>query len=65
MIARLTEDRLDMVVAVRVEQDRAAYRPGHRSGNRLLALFLTSVFGAPFTDVLSGYRVFSRRSPIG
>jgi glycosyltransferase involved in cell wall biosynthesis len=61
MIARLTEDRLDMVVAVRVEQDRAAYRPGHRSGNRLLALFLTSVFGAPFTDVLSGYRVFSRR----
>jgi hypothetical protein len=50
MIARLTEDRLDMVVAVRVEQDRAAYRPGHRSGNRLLAWFLTSAFGAPFTD---------------
>jgi glycosyltransferase involved in cell wall biosynthesis len=61
MIARLTEDRLDMVVAVRVEQDRAAYRPGHRTGNRLLAWFLTSVFDAPFTDVLSGYRVFSRR----
>jgi glycosyltransferase involved in cell wall biosynthesis len=61
MIARLTEDRLDMVVAVRVEQDRAAYRPGHRSGKQLVAWFLTSVFGAPFTDVLSGYRVFSRR----
>jgi glycosyltransferase involved in cell wall biosynthesis len=61
MIARLTEDRLDMVVAARLEQDRAAYRPGHRSGNRLLTWFFTSVFRAPFTDILSGYRVFSRR----
>src|SRR5712691_3847855 len=37
MIARLTEERLDMVVGARVDQDEAAYRLGHRTGNRLLA----------------------------
>jgi glycosyltransferase involved in cell wall biosynthesis len=61
MIARLTEDRLDMVVAARVDRDEAAYRLGHRTGNRLLTRFFASVFAATFTDILSGYRVFSRR----
>ena len=61
MIARLIEDRLDMVVAARVDQEQAAYRRGHRTGNRLLTGFVASVFGAAFTDILSGYRVFSRR----
>ena len=61
MIARLTEDRLDMVVATRVDRDEAAYRLGHRAGNRLLTRFFASVFAATFTDILSGYRVFSRR----
>src|SRR5215468_8916025 len=61
MIARLVDDRLDMVVAARVDRDAAAYRPGHRTGNRLLTRFFASVFGATFTDILSGYRVFSRR----
>src|SRR5882762_11305305 len=61
MIARLTEDRLDMVVATRVDRDQAAYRLGHRTGNRLLTRFFASVFAATFTDILSGYRVFSRR----
>ncbi len=61
MIARLLEDRLDMVAAARVEEDAAAYRPGHRTGNRLLTSFFVSVFNATFTDILSGYRVFSRR----
>jgi glycosyltransferase involved in cell wall biosynthesis len=61
MIARLTEDRLDMVVAARIAEDQAAYRRGHRTGNRLLTAFFTSVFKAKFTDILSGYRVFSRR----
>src|SRR5206468_47034 len=61
MIARLIEERLDMVVAARVEQDDTAYRPGHRTGNRLLTGFVASVFRASFTDILSGYRVFSRR----
>ena len=61
MIARLTEERLDMVVGARVDQEHAAYRLGHRTGNRLLAGFFALAFHAPFSDILSGYRVFSRR----
>ena len=61
MIAALIEDRLDMVVGLRVEQAESAYRPGHRFGNRMLTGFLSMVFGHAFRDVLSGYRVFSRR----
>jgi len=61
MIGKLVEDRLDMVVAARVDQEQKAYRFGHRTGNRLLTAFLSSVFNASFTDILSGFRVFSRR----
>jgi glycosyltransferase involved in cell wall biosynthesis len=61
MIARQMEERLDMVVAARVEEEADAYRPGHRIGNRLFTGFFASVFDATFTDILSGYRVFSRR----
>jgi glycosyltransferase involved in cell wall biosynthesis len=61
LVARLIDDRLDMVVAARVDQEQAAYRLGHRAGNRLLTGFVTTVFGRTFTDMLSGYRVFSRR----
>jgi glycosyltransferase involved in cell wall biosynthesis len=61
MIAKLLADRLDMVVATRVDHDDKAYRPGHRAGNRLLTGFVTHIFGHAFTDILSGYRVFSRR----
>jgi glycosyltransferase involved in cell wall biosynthesis len=61
MIERLKSDHLDMVVGFRVDQSEAAYRPGHRSGNLMLTGFLTSVFGEAFNDILSGYRVFSRR----
>jgi len=61
LIARLIEGRLDMVVAARVEEEADAYRPGHRTGNRLFTGFFAVVFNATFTDILSGYRVFSRR----
>src|SRR3954469_19609437 len=61
MIEKLTADHLDMVVGVRVEQSEAAWRSGHRTGNRMLTGFLSSVFGQAFKDILSGYRVFSRR----
>ena len=61
MVAHLLEERLDMVVAVRVEREELAYRRGHRTGNRLLTGFVANVFGQSFTDMLSGYRVFSRR----
>ena len=61
MIETLISDRLDMVVGLRVDQATAAYRPGHRAGNWILTSFLASVFGQAFKDILSGYRVFSRR----
>jgi glycosyltransferase involved in cell wall biosynthesis len=61
MIARLIEEQLDAVVAVRVAKQAEAYRPGHQMGNRLLTSFFAATFNATFTDVLSGYRVFSRR----
>ena len=61
MIERLLKERLDMVVAVRVSQEQTAYRRGHRTGNRLLTGFVANVFGRAFNDILSGYRVFSRR----
>ncbi len=61
MIDRLVGDHLDMVVGQRVDQVQAAYRPGHRAGNWMLTSFLSSVFGQAFNDILSGYRVFSRR----
>src|SRR5947208_7139992 len=61
MIDALISERLDMVVGLRVDQVQAAYRPGHRTGNLMLTGFLSTVFGEAFKDILSGYRVFSRR----
>jgi glycosyltransferase involved in cell wall biosynthesis len=61
MIETLLREKLDMVVGSRVDQDIAAYRPGHRFGNWILTAFVTQTFGRAFTDILSGYRVFSRR----
>jgi len=61
MIRLLLAERLDMVVGARVATDQAAYRPGHRFGNRLLTMAVSQLFGNRFSDMLSGYRVFSRR----
>jgi glycosyltransferase involved in cell wall biosynthesis len=61
MVNRLLEERLDMVVGTRVSSHAAAYPPGHRFGNRLLTFSVANLFGERFTDMLSGYRVFSRR----
>jgi hypothetical protein len=61
LIERLIEDQLDMVVGSRVDRDKVAYRAGHRAGNRILSRFVAWVFGPSFNDMLSGYRVFSRR----
>jgi glycosyltransferase involved in cell wall biosynthesis len=61
MMARLVDGGLDMVVGARRDQEQAAYRFGHRFGNRVLTGFVAQVFGATFEDLLSGYRVFSRR----
>jgi glycosyltransferase involved in cell wall biosynthesis len=61
MVELLLSEHLDMVVGLRVDQAVAAWRPGHRTGNRILTGFISSVFGEAFKDILSGYRVFSRR----
>ncbi|MGA8616419.1 MAG: glycosyltransferase family 2 protein [Xanthobacteraceae bacterium] len=61
MIEKLLDDRLDMVVATRIDVEEAAYRRGHRTGNVLLTGLVAHVFGRAFTDTLSGYRVFSHR----
>lgn len=61
MVARLLERHLDMVVGGRVTEEKAAYRAGHRFGNRMFTGFVAWLFGPGFSDILSGYRVFSRR----
>jgi len=61
MINLLIRDNLDMVIGRRVHQQAEAYRAGHVFGNKLLTGFLAQLFGRRFTDILSGYRVFSRR----
>lgn len=61
MVKRLHDERLDMVVGMRVSEELAAYRRGHRFGNGLLTALTGYIFGRTFTDMLSGYRVFSRR----
>jgi hypothetical protein len=61
LIEALLADQLDMVVGLRVDDSPGAYRRGHRFGNRMLTGCLALVFGHAFHDVLSGYRVFSRR----
>ncbi len=61
LVNRLVEDNLDMVVGKRVETHQAAYRAGHRLGNRVLTGLVGWLFGAQIDDMLSGFRVFSRR----
>ncbi len=61
MIRYLEEQKLDMVVGCRVDTVQEAYRPGHRFGNSLLTGCVARLFGRQFHDILSGYRVFSRR----
>ena len=61
LIQKLLDDKLDMVVGARVDREQAAYRPGHRFGNKVLTGFVAKLFGERFKDILSGYRVFSRR----
>ncbi len=59
----LLHDRLDMVVGYREDDglNPQTYRLGHRWGNQLLTRSVSQIFGGQFTDMLSGYRLFSRR----
>jgi len=61
MIRLLIEENLDIVNGVRVSDIKEAYRPGHRFGNWLLTTLVAWMFGHRTTDMLTGYRVFSRR----
>ncbi len=61
MVETLVERNLDMVVGKRVHKDKDAYRRGHVLGNKVLTGFLARLFGTRFSDILSGYRAFSRR----
>ncbi len=61
MIDLLVTDHLDMVNGARVTDIQAAYRPGHRLGNLVLTGLVRTVFGNQISDMMSGYRVFSRR----
>jgi glycosyltransferase involved in cell wall biosynthesis len=62
-ISLLVQKKLDMVVGCRQDSgdNPLTYRPGHRWGNRLLTGSVSRIFGGQFTDMLSGYRIFSRR----
>lgn len=62
MIEKLVSENLDMVVGSRLKTDVSeAFRAGHHFGNRLLTGAVSRIFGDRFRDMLSGYRVFSRR----
>ncbi|MEO5774873.1 MAG: glycosyltransferase family 2 protein [Sphingomicrobium sp.] len=61
MVDQLLADQLDMVVGTRRHEAKDAYRGGHVLGNRLFTGMLSRLFGRSFTDIFSGYRVFSRR----
>src|SRR5262245_2163734 len=61
LVERLVDDNLDMVVGRRIETHDAAYRAGHGLGNAALTGLVRRLFRARIVDMLSGYRVFSRR----
>jgi len=61
LVAALVRESLDLVSAVRVDSSQSAYRTGHRFGNWLLTRLVSQLFGKRFSDMLSGYRVMSRR----
>lgn len=61
MVQRVIGERVDMVNAMRVAEPGQAYRPGHRFGNRVLNAIVRATFGSGLADMLSGYKVFSRR----
>ncbi len=61
MLDRMIAENLDFLNGARVADAQAAYRPGHRLGNWALTSLVQLIFGRQFSDMLSGYKVFSRR----
>jgi glycosyltransferase involved in cell wall biosynthesis len=60
MVEMLRQQQLAMVVGRRAHEAAEAYRPGHVLGNKMFTGAVATLFGTSFTDILSGYRVFSR-----
>ena len=61
MVDQLLAEELDMVVGTRRHEEKDAYRGGHVLGNKIFTGLLSGLFGRSFSDIFSGYRVFSRR----
>jgi glycosyltransferase involved in cell wall biosynthesis len=61
LVKKLLDENLDLVNGKRVHEDTEAYRPGHQFGNTLLTSLVAMIFGKRFDDMLSGFKVFSRR----
>jgi glycosyltransferase involved in cell wall biosynthesis len=61
MLRLMLDRQLDMVTGARLTEETAAYRRGHRVGNAVLTGLVRRIFGDRVSDMLSGYRVFSRR----
>lgn len=61
MVATLVEGHLDMVCGARVATQASAYPAGHRFGNAMITKAVGLLFGRRFRDILTGYRVLSRR----
>jgi len=60
-IALLNAQSLDMVVCTRKPQDKYSFPPGHALGNKLFSYAVNILFGRQFTDIFSGFRIFSKR----
>jgi len=61
MIDMLCKNSLDMVNGARISTDKAAYRRGHKFGNKMMTFMVSLIFGNRFRDILSGYRILSKR----
>ncbi len=61
LVRRLLDDNIDMVVGTRDGVTKDAGRQGHAFGNTIFNRLYRALFGRDFTDIFSGYRVFSRR----
>jgi len=61
LIRKIIDEHLDMVVGSRVASEAQSFRSGHRFGNRMLTGLVRHMFGYAFEDMLSGYRIMSRR----
>src|SRR5258708_22734783 len=61
MAEMLLVEHVDMVNGAGVSESPQAYRRGHRLGNVALSSLVGRIFGAGLSDILSGYKVMSRR----